>query len=302
MTTEKKNLAASVRHRLYNHAKANREDFNQLLVRFANERWLYRLSISDYKKGFLLKGASLFTLWFNAPHRPTRDIDLLGFGSNEIADIEKIFVEICQLETADGLQFLPDTVKGTEIKEGEEYQGVRVSFLALLDNARISLQVDIGFGDAVTPRATIVSFPTVLDFPAPKLKAYPKETVVAEKFEAMVKLGMLNSRMKDFWDLHLMVREFEFDGALLQKAIQSTFDRRRTIFPINVPLALTGEFINDKGKQIQWNSFLRRSRLGEKIELGEVITLLRSFFLPLVMAIQENRKFTAQWRSIHWEE
>ncbi len=140
MTTEKKNLAASVHHRLQNYAKAHGEDFNLLLVRFANERLLYRLSISPHKNRFLLKGASLFTLWFNAPHRPTRDIDLLGFGSNEIADIEMVFTEICQIAADDGLDFRSETVKGTEIKEGEEYQGVRVSFLALRGNARISLQ------------------------------------------------------------------------------------------------------------------------------------------------------------------
>lgn len=300
MTTAKKNLAASVHQRLYNHARANGEDFNQLLVRFANERWLYRLSISAYKTSFLLKGASLFTLWFQAPHRPTRDIDLLGFGSNEIADIEKAFTEICQVAADDGLAFRPETVKGSEIKEGEEYQGVRVSFLALLGNARISLQVDVGFGDAVTPKPANIAFPTVLDFPAPKLKAYPKETVVAEKFEAMVKLGIANSRMKDFWDLHLMVSEFEFDGAILQEAIQATFARRQTAFPIKLPLALTDEFSNDKGKQTQWSAFLRKNRLEDSIALNEVIDLLRAFFLPLIEAGQKE-KVIVQWKPVKWD-
>ena len=302
MTTEKKNLAASVHQRLYNYAKANGEDFNLLLVRFANERWLYRLSISTHKNRFLLKGASLFTLWFNVPHRPTRDIDLLGFGSNEIVGIEKAFTEICQIKADDGLEFRPETIKGSEIKEGEEYQGVRVSFLALLGNARISLQVDVGFGDAVTPKATSVAFPTVLDFPAPKLKAYPKETVVAEKFEAMVKLGMLNSRMKDFWDLRLMVSEFEFDGAIVQAAIQATFARRQTAFPTQAPLALTDEFSNDKGKQTQWSAFLRKNRLDNSKGLSEVIDLLRAFFLPIIESTQEGREFAAQWLSGKWED
>lgn len=300
MTTEKKNLAASVHHRLHNYAKANGEDFNLLLVRFANERLLYRLSISAYKDRFLLKGASLFTLWFNAPHRPTRDIDLLGFGSNEIADLEKVFVEICQIEADDALDFRPETVKGSEIKEGEEYQGVRVSFLALLGNARISLQVDVGFGDAVTPKATNVAFPTVLDFPAPKLKAYPKETVVAEKFEAMVKLGMLNSRMKDFWDLRLLLSEFEFDGATVQEAIQVTFARRQTALPKQAPLALTDEFINDKGKQTQWRAFLRKNRLEGTTELREVIELLRRFFLPIIEASQQNQTLATEWKFLQW--
>lgn len=302
MTTEKKNLAASVHQRLHNYAKANGEDFNLLLVRFANERLLYRLSISAHKNRFLLKGASLFTLWFNAPHRPTRDIDLLGFGSNDIADIEKAFTEICQIAADDGLEFRPETVKGVEIKEGEEYQGVRVSFLALLGNARLSLQVDVGFGDAVTPKATSIAFPTVLEFPAPKLKAYPKETVVAEKFEAMVKLGMLNSRMKDFWDLRLMLSEFEFDGAIVQEAIQATFARRQTAFPTQAPLALTDEFCNDKGKQTQWSAFLRKNRLEGMTELREVIELLQMFFLPIIAASQQNQTLSAQWKAARWNE
>lgn len=300
MTTEKKNLAASVHHRLHNYARANGEDFNLLLVRFANERLLYRLSISAHKNRFLLKGASLFTLWFNAPHRPTRDIDLLGFGSNEIGDIEKAFAQICQIAADDGLEFRHETVKGSEIKEGEEYQGVRIAFQALLGNARISLQVDVGFGDAVTPKAVNVAFPTVLDFPAPQLKAYPKETVVAEKFEAMVKLGISNSRMKDFWDLRLLLSEFEFDGAIVQEAIQATFARRQTAFPTQVPVALTDEFINDKGKQTQWRAFLRKNRLDDATELREVIDLLRAFFFPLSEAIQIKQPYTARWESGSW--
>lgn len=233
---EKKNIAASIHQRLKNLLNETGEEFNLLLRRFANERWLYRLSISEYKDRFLLKGASLFTLWFNTPHRPTRDVDLLGFGSSGIADMEKIFKEICAVETEDGLIFKPETVKGGEIKEGQEYQGVRITFMALLGTAQIKLQVDVGFGDAVTPEAETIEFPTVLDFPKPRLKAYPKETVVAEKFEAMVKLGMLNSRMKDFWDLRLMISAFEFDGTILQQAIETTFERRQTVFPENLPL------------------------------------------------------------------
>lgn len=286
--TEKKTSAASVRQRLLNHAKKSGENFNLLLIRFANERWLYRLSVSDYKDRFLLKGASLFTLWFNVPHRPTRDIDLLGFGSKEIADVEKIFREICDIESADGLVFKSEMVKGTEIKEGQEYQGVRVTFLAFLGNARINLQVDVGFGDAVTPRAETAAFPTVLDFPAPELKAYPKETVVAEKFEAMVKLGMTNSRMKDFWDLQVMIGEFEFDSVTLQKAIRATFERRRSPLPKILPLALSEEFSSDPGKQTQWKAFLRKNNLDDTKDLASVIDSLRKFFLPIIQTIDKN--------------
>jgi predicted nucleotidyltransferase component of viral defense system len=281
MKEKKKNIAASVRQKLANYAKENDLDFNLLLYRFANERFLYRLSISEYKDQFLLKGATLFTIWFDAPHRPTRDIDLLGFGSNEIADIEEIFIELCRIETEDGLLMDAESVKGIEIKEGEEYQGVRISLLAFLGKARINLQVDVGFGDAVMPKAEMIKIPTVLALPAPELRAYQKETVIAEKFEALVKLGMLNSRMKDFWDLYILIGEFEFDQKLLQKAIKATFERRQTTLTDKLPIALTEEFINDKGKQTQWNAFLRKNKL-KQISLELVIDSLKEFFQPII--------------------
>lgn len=298
--TEKKNIAASVHQRLKNVADKSGEEFNLLLRRFANERWLYRLSISEYRERFLLKGASLFTLWFNAPHRPTKDLDFLGFGSSEIEDVEKIFAEICQIEDEDGLVFDPESVKGAEIKEGQEYQGVRILFTAFLGKARINLQVDVGFGDAVTPDAETVEFPTVLDFPSPELKAYPKETVVAEKFEVMVKLGISNSRMKDFWDLKWITKAFEFDGAILQNAIRATFERRQTVFPENLPLALTEEFSSDKGKQTQWNAFLRKNKLEGITDFTSVIASLKDFFQPIIEAINQKETFSAEWRQNAW--
>ncbi len=188
--TEKKNIAASVHQRLYNRAKESNEDFNLLLIRFANEPFLYRLSVSEYQSHFLLKGAWLFALWFDYPHRPMRDVNLLGFGSSEIADTERVFRQICAVETEDGLRFEVGSVKGAEIREGQEYHGIRITLTSYLGKARINLQVDVGFGDTVSPPAETVDFPTVLDFPAPRLLAYPKETVVAEKFEALIKLGM----------------------------------------------------------------------------------------------------------------
>ena len=282
MTEMKKNLSASVHQRLSNYAKTSNEDFNRLLVRFCNERFLYRLSRSEYKDRFLLKGASLFTLWFNAPHRPTRDIDLLGFGSSETADIEKIFRDICTVESEDGLYFDSKSVKGADIKEGQEYQGVRITLLVLLGKSRINLQIDIGFGDAVSPAAETVEYPTVLDFPKPKLRAYPKETVVAEKFEAMVKLGLTNSRMKDFWDLDVLIREFEFDDETIETSIAATFERRRTAFPKDLPVALTADFYLDKTKQIQWKAFIRKNKLEDAKELEEIINSLKKFFAPII--------------------
>lgn len=299
MNEKQKNIAASIRQRLFNYAKENGLDFNLLLIRFANERLLYRLSISEHKNKFLLKGATLFTIWFDAPHRPTKDIDLLGFGSNEIVDLEKVFTEICRIEVEDGLLFDLENLKGIEIKEGEEYQGVRISSLAFLGKARINWQVDIGFGDAVTPEAKMIEMPTLLDLPAPELKIYPKETVVAEKFEAMVKLGILNSRMKDFWDLQVLVKEFEFESESLQEAILTTFERRKTKFPTDLPVALTEEFINDTGKQYQWKAFTEKNKF-EDVSLDSVINLLKMFFKPLIGSVEQNRSLKAIWKKNKW--
>ncbi len=169
-----------------------------------------------------------------------------------------------------------------------------------MGGARINLQVDVGFGDAVTPAAETVQFPTLLEFPAPGLQAYPKETVVAEKFEAMVKLGISNSRMKDFWDLQTMIGEFEFDGAILQTAIAATFERRRTVLPTRLPLALTSEFADDKGKQTQWNAFVRKNKLANARNLAATINSLQAFFRALIESAAQQKTFTARWRGGSW--
>lgn len=197
-----RNLAASVRQRLLNIAKRNGEAFDLVLTRYALERLLYRLGNSRYHNQFLLKGAMLFAVWGGAPHRPTRDLDLLGFGPNDLPQVQAVFQNICQVPVEpDGLKFLPDTVRVSEIREDQEYQGVRLPFDAKLENAIIPIQVDIGYGDAVTPAPQEISYPTLLEFPAPQLRAYPIYTVVAEKFQALVLLGIANSRMKDFYDI-----------------------------------------------------------------------------------------------------
>jgi Nucleotidyl transferase AbiEii toxin, Type IV TA system len=202
-----KNLSASVRARLNNLARNQKEDFQELLSRYARERLLYRLNVSEYKERFILKGALLFSYWTGVPHRPTRDMDLLSYGEPEIALLEKVFRELCEIEVEpDGLEFQPGSVRGERIKDEEKYEGVRLHMTALLRNARIPMQIDIGFGDRVIPGPAEIDFPTLLDFPSPHLKSYPRETVVPEKFEAMVKLGMLNSRMKDFFDLWTLSR------------------------------------------------------------------------------------------------
>ena len=250
MTKQKpRNLAASVRQRLMNVARAQKEDFQLILTRYALERLLYRLSQSKYRDVFVLKGAMLFQLWGDQPHRPTRDLDLLGRGENSIPRFERIFQEVCDRPVEeDGLVFNAESVHGETIKEDQEYEGLRLTLDCRLENARIPIQIDIGFGDVVTPATSELSYPVLLDFPAPILAVYSRESVVAEKFQAMVMLGIANSRMKDFYDLWVLARQFEFQGPMLCQAIRATFERRRTSVPAEVPLALSAEFSNDQGK------------------------------------------------------
>lgn len=300
MAKETKNLAASVKARLTNQAKGKGEELQNLLMRFAAERLLYRLSKSEYKEKFLLKGAALFTLWFNEPHRPTKDLDLLGFGESDIPTLENIFKEICPIDGEDGLNFLVETVKGEKIREEEVYQGVRVTLLAMLEKAKIPVQVDVGFGDAITPKAKEETLPTILDLPAPHLKVYPKETVIAEKFEAMVKLGLGNSRMKDFWDVNYLIRKFEFDGALLQKAIRATFESRQTEFPKTLPNPLTYAFAINPLIVPRWTAFITRNRIKTSTDFSIVVKDLREFFAPLIEAETRSKTFNANWQEQKW--
>lgn len=293
--SEVTNLAASVRAKLQNIKEKTGEDFQLLLMRFAAERLLYRLSISPHQDKFLLKGAALFNVWFNEPHRPTKDVDLLGSGANDIPTIEEIFREICQIESPDGLEFPLETLQGSLIREGEVYQGVRITFTAMLAKARIPLQIDVGFGDAVTPKPKTETLPTLLDLPAPKLKLYPKETVVAEKFNAMVKLGIGNSRMKDFWDVNYLIEKFEFDGKVLQKAITATFKNRQTDFPTELPLALTDEFATNSAIILRWNGFIKRNKISKNADFGKIIENLRNFYEPIIQAKKANDAFSKSW-------
>ena len=256
-----RNLAASVRARLLNRARETRQDFNLILTRYALERLLYRLSISPHADQFLLKGALLFDLWFDVPHRPTRDADFLGLGSAELPHLETIFKDVCMMDSEDGMMFRLDTVQAAEIRKEANYAGVRVTLLGLIDSARCPVQIDIGFGDAVTPGPEEVRYPVMLpDFQAPKLRVYPRYTVVAEKLEAMAALGIANSRMKDFFDLWILSRYTDFDGDTLRRAIRATFDRRKTELPPGVPFGLTDGFARDTRKQMQWQAFLGMGR------------------------------------------
>ncbi len=291
------NLAASVRQRLLDLSRKQREEFQGLLTRYALERFLYRLSQSDHRDTFILKGAMLFSIWGNEPHRPTRDIDLLGYGENAVSHLEQVFRDICRVQVeADGIEFKDDTVRGEQIKEDQEYEGVRLKLTAILGTAQIPIQIDIGFGDAVNPAPELVEFPPLLDFPAPRLRIYPRETVVAEKFQAMVMLGIANSRMKDFYDLWFLSQKFQFEGEALGKAIKATFERRRTPLPKETPLALTPDFSEDSAKQTQWKAFASKGKLKtDGKTLSEIVTILQGFLMPPSLAVVKGEPFEKIW-------
>ena len=251
-----RNIPASVRQRILNRAKSDRRPFNELLQYYAMERFLYRLSQSAHADRFILKGALMLRVWRSPELRPTMDIDMLGRTSNKGADIIAQIRDILSMDVeADGLAFNADSIQAERITEDADYEGIRIRFQGALDSARINMQVDIGFGDVVYPEPEKSEFPTMLDSPAPRLLCYSRESSIAEKFEAMVKLGVLNSRMKDFYDIWLLSRQFDFDGARLAEAIRLTFERRGTALPTKIE-AFTEPFID--AKQIQWTTFWKR--------------------------------------------
>ena len=272
------NRAKSIRTRLKKRSDTLKQNFDLTLTHYGLERLLYRLSVSEHAQNFLLKGALLFTLWYDIPHRPTRDADLLGFGPSDIASLEAVFRDICHLSVDDGIDFNPESVKGMEIRKEAGYGGVRIELRAKLDGARLALQVDIGFGDVITPGPESINYPVLLDeLPAPRLRAYPKYTVVAEKFQALCVLGMANSRMKDYFDLWILLRENDLDPVQLRQAIKSTLARRQTSPLLNIPVGLSDAFAGDQTKQTQWRAFLNKNKL-EVISLDDVIRMLRETF------------------------
>ena len=292
-----RNIGASIRDRLLNKARAENLDYNLLLTRYALERLLYRMSVSEQRDQFLLKGALLFDLWFDVPHRPTHDADFLGFGSAEIPHLEQLFQGICRIEVEDGILFQPESVKAAEIRKEANYAGVRVTLMGMLDSARCPVQVDIGFGDAVVPGPEDALYPIILPgLPAPQLRVYPRYTVVAEKLEALTSLGMLNSRMKDFFDLWVLAKHSDFDGSVLLRAVTATFERRSTAVPQGLPIGLSDEFINDDQKGKQWQAFLRKNAL-HPMPLAIVIADLREFLLPVLDAVAGSAGLLMDWRA-----
>ena len=290
------NVAASIRQQLLNRSRESHADFNLILTRYGLERFLYRIGASAYRNRFILKGAMLFPLWGVINFRGTRDIDLLGFGESDIKALEDVFRELCHVAVEDdGIIFYRDSVKAEDIRDQLEYGGTRMCFTADLAGAKISMQVDVGFGDAVTPDACEADFPTILDQPSPRLRVYPPETVVAEKFHAMVKFGIANSRMKDFYDLWVISRMFDFDGNTLATALDRTFERRGTPLPSLAPLALTDEFSKDAQKIRQWGAFLNRSGLRVDTTLAGVTEFIAGFIIPAIEYRNRSEKNEMSW-------
>ena len=293
-----KNVAASVRAKLANNARATGRPFQEVLQYYGLERFLYRLAQSQHRDRFLLKGALMLRVWEAPASRPTRDIDLLGYVDNEIGTVTRIMREVCAIPVQDdGLLYDPSTIVGARIKGNADYEGVRIKFAGTLGAARIPMQIDIGFGDVVYPAAEERAYPTLLEFPAPLVRTYPRETVVAEKFHAMVHLGNLNSRMKDFFDIWLLARSYDFVGADLAKAVQETFRNRDTSVETD-PVALTPAFTRQETVRKQWTGFLKRSNLSVgPATLDEIREPLRAFLLPVAGALAAKKPFTALWKA-----
>jgi predicted nucleotidyltransferase component of viral defense system len=297
MPREVRNIPASILGRLRHIAVETGSDFQVILSRYVLERLLYRLSISPHRDRFILKGALLFPLWLAEAFRPTRDLDLLGSGDPRPEELARVFGEVMSIEVPDdGVAFDVGQLQAQAIRDAAAYDGVRVRTEARLGNARIPVQIDIGFGDIVLPRPDAAEYPVLLDGPAPRLLVYPKETVVAEKFEAIVAWGADNSRMKDFYDIWAMSRRFSFEGPALTRAIGATFERRGTPIPDDPPSGLRSELAASPEKRAQWHAFASRGRLSEHPgSFGEVVAVVRDLLMPVAEALRDAKSLDATW-------
>lgn len=296
MKRDIKDVAASVRARLQANAKDTGRPFQEVLQYFAMERFLFRLSVSPHVNRLVLKGGLMLTAWRAPSTRPTKDIDLLARMPNDVDTVVDVVRDICtQKAEPDGLAFDTNSIEGRVIKEDADYEGVRANFLGYLQNARVNMQIDMGFGDVVVPEAVSLDYPTILDHTAPRLSGYSRETAIAEKFEAMVKLGQINGRIRDFFDLWLLLRQFNFEGELLARAIRETFANRGTV--VNpAPVAWTAEFAGDPTKISQWTGFLRKSLIDfAPATFQEIIDEIAGFIGPVARAISSDEPFTSRW-------
>jgi predicted nucleotidyltransferase component of viral defense system len=268
-----------VRARLLNLSKQRRQPFQLVLTDYVRERLLYRLSQTAHRNRFILKGAMLLTKWFEDPLRPTRDLDFLAIGNDDQEEMVRVFQEVCAVPFEDGVVFHPASIRVDRIREENQYGGLRITGSAKVDTAQIPIVIDIAFGDSVEPGLQEIDLPVLLDFPAPHLRAYARETVIAEKFQAMVMLGRANSRMKDLYDIWVLSRHFEFKDDKLPRAIAATFTRRKTEIPMELPDALTMAFAEDPAKIQQWNAFVADVAF-QPGTLANVIKVLAAFLMP----------------------
>lgn len=292
-----KDVSASVRARLLNLARSAGRDFQELTIRYTVERFLARLAESEHRDQFILKGAMLYIPWKLDDKRTTMDLDLLGFGSPDMENLRMVFQQICDTEIEDdGLIFNKETVTVTQTREESVYDGVRIIVRVNLGSMPIRLQVDVGFGDQIVPAPQSAEFPALLAEHGPIIRSYSPETVIAEKFNAMIVLGMANSRLKDYFDIWMLSRNFTIEADVLREAIRQTFDKRHTELPLDEPIALSEEFYSNESKQSQWKGFVRKQRrLDSAPTLEEIIEVLRTFLLPVVFEIGKNALTVKTW-------
>lgn len=295
MSNADQGLVHSIRTRLLNHAKQTQQDYNRVLERYGLERLLYRLSQSRYAEQFVLKGALMMVAWLGETVRPTRDADLLGFGELGDEALTRIFREVCDIRVeSDGVVFDPESIRINDIRDDDTYGGRRIRLSGRLGNARLSLQVDIGIGDAVTPEPEWLDYPSLLEMPPARLRAYRPETSIAEKFHIMVTFGLATSRMKDFFDIAMLAARESFDGDTLAAAIVTTFERRGTELPKRIPDVLRDAFSADSTKQRQWAAFIERNSL-QSVPLAETISQIQRFLWPVVQATVRGEQFSSHW-------
>ena len=299
MKKDIKNIEASIRDRLKNKTKDTNCSFSELLQYYGMERFLYRFSRSKYVDKFILKGALMFTVWQVPGRRTTLDIDFSAHYDNQIAAIEEVINDVCNVGVIpDGLVFDPSTIKGQRIKENADYEGIRVKFRGFLGRTRITMQIDVGFGDVIYPKPTAIDYPVILDLPKPHLKGYPAESVISEKFEAMVKVGLLNNRMKDFYDILLMMRQYDFNGTELVEALKRTFEHRKTPLPEHKPL-FAEEIYNEKSdRQALWKAFLQKGDIKNAPEkLCTTAREIEKFLISPLNAIHRGQEFSKHWEA-----
>lgn len=288
--------AESIRRRLRNELRARGQDVTLGLPRYAAERFLYRLGRSRHRERFILKGATLFAIW-GTVYRPTRDVDFTGYGSPERDSVIQAFREICDTpDEVDGLVFDTAAITAEPIRDSSDYYGLRIHIRAKLGKSDIAVQIDVGFGNAIVPGPEETELRSMLGDPPPRILAYPREAVVAEKLNAMVTLGERNSRYKDFYDLHAMANAFDFDRDTLVRAVRATFERRRTPVVAALPLPLTPAFYANAGRQTQWRAYVTRNGLtGAPTDFQAVGELLMRFLQPIWERFGSDETNTGSW-------